>query len=117
MLKKSRTQKGNYNKKFVTAKQFKNSILVEKSHYIRFFCNYMPFCYEQTSPLEVSVYIFGFSLSVLKLFSLSPRKKELFKKSIGFLNSSFYFLLFGFVFFTAFAAFRFAECVNFFKTL
>ncbi len=72
MLKKSRPQKGNYNQKLVTVKQFKNSVLVEKSHYIRFFSIYKPFCYEQTSPLEVSIYIFGFSLSVLKLFFLSP---------------------------------------------
>ncbi len=59
MLKKSRPQKGDYNKEFVTAKQFKNMVLVEKSHYIRFFCIHKPFYYEQTSPLEVSVYIFG----------------------------------------------------------
>ena len=90
MLKKSRPQKGNYNEEFVTAKRFKNVILVEKSHYIRFFRIYKLFCYEQTSPLEVSIYIFGFSLSVLKLFFLSPRMKELFKKSIDFLNSSFF---------------------------
>ncbi len=72
MLKKSRAQKGNYSKEVATVKQLKNSVLVEKSHYIRFFCIYKPFCYEQTSPLEVSIYIFGFSLSVLKLFFLSP---------------------------------------------
>ena len=72
MLKKSRTQKGNYNKEFATEKQTKNSVLVEKSHYIRFFCVCMPFCYGQTSPLGVLLYTFGFSLSVLKLFFLSP---------------------------------------------
>ena len=72
MLKKSRPQKGNYDKEFVTVKQFKNFILAEKSHYIRFFRIYKPFCYEQTSPLGVLLYTFGFSLSVLKLFSLSP---------------------------------------------
>ena len=76
MLKKSRTQKGSYNKEIVTVKQFKNFVLVEKSHCIRFFCIYKPFCYEQTSPLGVLLYTFGFSLSVLKLFFLSPKKED-----------------------------------------
>ena len=45
----------------------------------------MPFCYEQTSPLGVPLYAFGypqtgcapfgFSLSVLHLFFLSPKTK------------------------------------------
>ncbi len=32
----------------------------EKSHFIRFFNDFKPFCYEQTSPLGVPVYAFGF---------------------------------------------------------
>ena len=59
MLKKSRTQKGNYNKEIVTVKQFKNSVLVEKSRYTRFFHICKPFCYEQTSSLGVLLYTFG----------------------------------------------------------
>ena len=43
----------------------------EKSQYLRFFF-LMPFCYTQTKPLAVPVYSFGFCLSVLKHFFLSP---------------------------------------------
>ena len=50
----------------------------------------MPFCYALTKPLGVPAYTVGFGLSVPKLFSY-PLKKELFKKSTDFLNSSFYY--------------------------
>ena len=36
-------------------------------------------CYEQTSPLDVLLYAFGFSLSVLHLFFLPPSKKDVKK--------------------------------------
>ena len=48
----------------------------------------MPFCYALTKPLGVPAYTVGFGLSVPKLFSY-PLKKELFKKPVDFLNSSF----------------------------
>ena len=60
-------------------KKSKNFILVEKSHYTRFSHICKPFCYEQTSPLEVLLYTFGFSLSVLKHFSLSPNEGDVKK--------------------------------------
>ena len=33
------------------------------------------FCYEQTSPLDVHLYTFGFSLSILNIFSYLPKKE------------------------------------------
>ena len=79
MLKKSRPQKGDYNEESVTAKRFKNLILVEKSHYIRFFRIYKPFCYEQTSPLGrrnqrcIVRSKFQFAVHSLRCFSFFPK--------------------------------------------
>ena len=45
-------------------------------------------CYEQTSPLGVLMYAFGFSLSVLRYFSFAPKwgfsKKGLQQNAISF---------------------------------
>ncbi len=44
-------------------------------------------CYEQTSPLGVLLYTFGFSLSVLHYFSFAP--KRLRQNAVSFCRSLF----------------------------
>ena len=82
MLKNSGSQKGsNYTKNLKYNIPRKKVKYDEKSKKFDFSFILKPFCYEQTEPLEVPTYDFGFVLPIPKLFSYPLEKGKLFKKS------------------------------------